>query len=164
MFRARHLLLLAFSLGLTGCLTASGITGGSERKKDGEGVFSRVGKWLAEDPQAKKKSAKVPETPPLTHQLPIGSVHLVHEDARFLLIRSSRTTTVAPDAELLTYDSGGRPTGKLKLSPERKSGFLAADIVEGRPKTGDRVVVFGQSTDPAPLDAPNPGGLTEVLE
>ena len=66
----------------------------------------------------------------------------------------------------LTYDMGGRPTGKLKISPERKSGFLAADIVEGHPQTGDRVLMYGyQNGEGAVVEKPgDPNGAAEVLE
>ena len=124
---------------------------------------------LAEDPDAPKPAdpAKASSNPVLQpQQLPIGSVHLVQEDSRFVLIRTSRLTSVSPDAELLTYDMGGRPTGKLKISPERKSGFLAADIVEGHPQTGDRVLMYGyQNGEGAVVEKPgDPIGAAEVLE
>ena len=165
MILARLLPLVALSLVVAGCVSTPE-DGEAAKKPDREGLIGKVGNWLAEDPadpKSRKDDAKDPATPPLTQQLPIGSVHLVHEEAKFLLIRSSRTTSVAPEAELLTYDAGGRPTGKLKLSPERKSGFLTADIVEGRPQTGDRVVMFGHSPGPvAPVGEVGVSG--EVLE
>lgn len=153
------------SVVLCGCL-GSGSGSGPAEGANKKGLFSKASAWLKEDSDAPKKGESTPApTPALTQKLPVGSVHLVQEDARFVLIRSSRLTVIAPDAELITYDSGGRPTGRLKLSPERKSGFLAADIIEGRPQTGDRVLLYGVAAGAEPTGAGDPAtGTVEVLE
>jgi hypothetical protein len=145
----------------------------SAAPKTKTGLFGRTVAWLKEDPHAESTTqspAKANNSAPQPQKYPVGSVHLVQTDRKFVLIRTgSRLMEVSPDGELMTYDQAGRPTGKLKLSPERKSGFLAADIVEGAPKTGDRVVWFGnlngngsRSSDPF-RDSPGTEPV-EVLE
>ncbi len=132
------------------------------------GLFGKVGGWIGRDGKKDKEggeSGTATNPLPVPQKLPIGSVHLVHRAGGFVLIRTGRTTEVDPSAELVTYDEGGRPTGKLRLSPERKGAFLAADIVEGNPQANDRVVMFGYLDQKGSfrLDASDPD-QPEVLE
>ncbi len=64
-------------------------------------------------------------------------------DEKFVLIRSSRSLKLKPGTEMMTYNGAGRPTSKLSLSPEKKGAFVVADIVQGSPGKGDRVVAMG---------------------
>jgi hypothetical protein len=119
-------------------------------KKANEGLITKVGGWLREDMGKKAKEKKeaaakkaAEKRVPEPQRMPIGTVHMVHQSGGFVLIQTSRTSEISPDADLLTYDLRGRPTGKLKLSPERKGAFLTADIVQGLPQANDRVVIFG---------------------
>lgn len=139
----------------------------SARDSGRSGWLAPLAAWMGKDPERSgtppaAESAPAPALP-RPQKRPIGTVHLVQPAAGFLLIQSSRTLAVAPEAELMTYDAGGRPTGKLKLSPERKSGFLAADIVEGHPQVGDRVLLFSVEGAPGGPALPE-GPAVEVLE
>ena len=168
-------LLMVFSQ--PSCATKEGLFGsGGGSKKDGEakkegglfakkegkesrkGLFGRKGKSEDEEPE---------ENRPLIEpqKLPIGSVHLVHETGGFVLIQSSRLASIPAEAELFTYNLAGRPTGKLKMSPERKGSFLTADIVQGRPSAGDRVLMFSylDETGEMRFDDRDPDAV-EVLE
>jgi hypothetical protein len=135
-------------------------------EKEEKSLLPKLGGWLGKD--KKKDDAAAEEAKPqlpTPQKLPVGSVHLVHESGGFVLIRTSRSATIPPEADLLTYDNGGRPTGKLRLSPERKGAFLTADIVEGRPNANDRVVMFSYLDEKGQMQfgGPDPD-QGEVLE
>ncbi|MCB1229229.1 MAG: hypothetical protein KDN19_03120 [Verrucomicrobiae bacterium] len=166
-------LLSSAALMLTGCVF-DGIGKGESKvaktkkakKDDSEGgLFSKVGDWMKRDKKKEQEAEKKKNALPIPQKLPIGSVHLVHEAGGFVLIRTGRTTEIKPEADLVTFDEQGRPTGKLKLSPERKGAFLAADIVEGHPAVNDRVVMFGYLDGQGEIRFENLGGdQDEVLE
>ena len=82
-----------------------------------------------------------------------------------MLIQSSRLASIPAEAELFTYNLAGRPTGKLKMSPERKGSFLTADIVQGHTSAGDRVLMFSylDETGQMRFDDRDPDAV-EVLE
>lgn len=140
-----------------------------DNEKEEKGLLPKMGGWLGKDKKKEREEAEAAEKAksslPTPQKLPIGSVHLVHESGGFVLIRTSRNSVIPPEADLLTYDSGGRPTGKLRLSPERKGDFLTADIVEGRPNANDRVVMFSYLDEKGQMQfgGPDPD-QGEVLE
>jgi hypothetical protein len=133
-------------------------------EKDSKG-FSLVGflfgKKDRDNAKAEKDRAPLSPTP---QKVTVGKVHLVHEDARFVLIQSTRLATLPAAAEMMTYSPEGRPTGRLRISPERKGAFLVADILSGNPKVDDAVVLYGiQGPDGKLITDPNPEAF-EVLE
>ena len=70
----------------------------------------------------------------------VGEVAVVDKERRFVLIDLESSLYVpAPGVALRTLQ-GSTETGHLKVSPERKRPFIAADILDGEPKVGDRVV------------------------
>ena len=70
----------------------------------------------------------------------VGEVAVVDKERRFVLIDLESSLYVpAPGAALRTLQ-GSTETARLKVSPERKRPFIAADILDGEPKVGDRVV------------------------
>lgn len=178
MRRLIPLLLVAFSISLSSCVFdgESGVGLGfrkdksdaeatAESKEEKKGL-GKLGSWFGRDKKVKEETQKPPANAmPIPQKLPIGSVHLVHKTGGFVLIRTSRTAEVDPNAEMATYDQGGRPTGKLRLSPERKGAFLVADIVEGNPQANDRVLLFGFIDQEGSLqfDTADPNQV-EVLE
>lgn len=107
---------------------------------------------------AKKKKAAQPR------QIPIGVVHLVNRGAHFVLIKSSRTSAVPEGADLFSYTAAGIPSGKLKLSPERKGAFLVADIIEGNPQSNEVVMFFGIEGADGELAADYDPDAPQVLE
>ncbi len=77
----------------------------------------------------------------------VGTVAVVDEDDRFVLIDTDYTSTLEPGTELKTL-TGQTETGTLRLSPEKRRPFFAADIVSGAPKKGDRVLQIIRKTVP----------------
>jgi hypothetical protein len=70
----------------------------------------------------------------------VGEVAVVDEEKRFVLIDlESNLYVPSPGTELRTTNAKGE-TAHLKASPEQKRPFVAADIVDGEPAVGDRVV------------------------
>lgn len=102
-------------------------------------LFSgKKGKEDAEDgSQEKEKKVAQPR------RIAIGAVHLVNQQAGFVLVKASRTSEIPEGADLFSYTPSGIPSGKLKLSPERKGAFLVADIIEGNPRNDEVVMFFG---------------------
>lgn len=85
----------------------------------------------------------------------IGTVEMVNPEAGFVIVHTMSNVPVAPGTEL-TAVSGDGQTSKLKVTPERKSIFITADIVSGAPVKGDTVLV-----GPSPASAAQsqqPGG------
>lgn len=140
-FSPRLVLTALIAMLMVGCVNPGDQPASGESDR---GLLPKLGSWRgkkAHDDSPASASAS-PAGLPVPQKLPIGSVHLVHASGGFVLIRTSRTAAIPAEAELATYDERGRPTGKLKLSPERKGAFLAADIVGGNPGANDRVVMY----------------------
>ncbi len=74
----------------------------------------------------------------------VGTVAIVDENQHFVLIDTDYSRILESGLVLTTY-TGEIVSGTLRLSPERRRPFFAADIVSGDPKKGDRVV------QPAPV-------------
>ncbi len=130
---------------LMGICLLSSCESGSAGKKGG-GFFSAampafLGGKKEKDEVALPKEEK--PSPPLPTEFPIGSIQMVRGDENFVLIRSSKAMNLEVGTEMMTYALNGKPTSKLKLSPERKGSFVVADIVQGNPQKGDRVVAMG---------------------
>lgn len=86
----------------------------------------------------------------------IGEICLIQKSLEFVLIKSSK---VKPGKGAILYAIGkGEITSKAKLSlsPERRPGFIVADIVEGQPALGDWVFY---KSDPTQSEMDNPNSL-----
>jgi hypothetical protein len=70
----------------------------------------------------------------------VGEVRVVDEQKRFVLIDLQSNLYVPESGVILRAMRDTTETAKLKVSPERKQPFIAADIVEGEPAPGDQVV------------------------
>jgi hypothetical protein len=68
----------------------------------------------------------------------VGSVALVNEKLRFVLVDTGTLYQPAHETALKTF-TNGLQTGVLSVSKERKPPFVAADIVQGAPGRGDDV-------------------------
>ena len=81
--------------------------------------------------------------PPATLAIPpriIGEVAIVDEEKQFVLIDlESNLYVPAPGTALRAINAKGE-AAHLKASPEQKRPFVAADIVDGEPAVGDKVV------------------------
>jgi len=110
-----------------------------------------------------------PQTPPLPAaqalQIPIGTVHMVDEGGKFILIKSSRSTELEPGSQIIAYGTDARMSSHLKACPARKGAYLAADMIEGVPSIGDMVMMVKTLTEPAGKDQPVVAGAApQVLE
>jgi len=95
-------------------------------------------------------------------RLPLGTVHLVHPDGQFVLIKSSQNFSPDPGTEITTFGPDGRESGQLKVGSARKANFITADIVSGTPKQGDRAIM--NYLPPKPSSDQAGGEAAQVLE
>ena len=69
----------------------------------------------------------------------VGTVALVNEESRFILIDTGNLPTPDTGLHFRTMRDGAR-TGVVKTGAEHRRPFVVAEIVEGAPQKGDRVV------------------------
>jgi hypothetical protein len=101
--------------------------------------------------------------PPTPSSATLGVVHMVDRRNDFLLIKASRKTKMEYGTPLISLGSNGHQTAELKLSPERNSQFLVADIVRGEPEIGDVVKLIGVRGEDGGI-VPVGGDEVQVLE
>jgi len=70
----------------------------------------------------------------------VGEVKVVDERKRFVLIDLQSNLYVPEPGVILRSMRDAIETARLKVSPERKRPFIAADVIEGDPTPGDQVV------------------------
>jgi len=99
-------------------------------------------------------------------QIPIGTVHLVNEAGKFVLIRSSRALKIEPGTVIEIIGPGGAPVASASVSPARRGQFLTADIIEGVPTVGNQVLMNYSPKEPDAPATPGaaPGSDIQVLE
>lgn len=124
-------------------------------------------------PKDKEKGAATdePESPaprPAT-TLPVGTVHLVDENAGFVLIRSSRVLQIEPGTMLQVHGNQGEVVATLEVSPARKGSFLTGDLRWGAPKKGQQVTMdylppAAGSQEAAPFPSASDPNAIQVLE
>lgn len=114
-----HLLIaLALSLSVTGCQVISKL---------------KLGKTAPEEEAVAELKA-------------IGTVEMVNPEAGFVIVHTMANVPVTAGTELTAVGSAGT-SAKLKVTPERKSIFITADIISGNPTKGDTVL---RGPGPAP--------------
>jgi len=84
-------------------------------------------------PRVPEAPIKAPTPPPHV----IGRVSFVNEVQGFALIESSETPETG--TQLQARSIAGQQTALLKVTPEKKHPFIIADILKGKPQTGDMV-------------------------
>lgn len=96
-------------------------------------------------------------------QLMVGTIDLVNPEQHFVLIRTIAHLVLPAGTELSSTNSLGQTT-KLKVTPEHKGTYLAADIVSGSPQSQDTVMYQPTSTAPPALNGQRPvrGGVTDL--
>ena len=154
----RPLLLLPFLL-----LTACGHIGHANQKA----------RAAARERELKKlNAAATSEADNRLGEKAVGEVVRVDANGEFVLVRVRAGLVLAAEQELECRGTGG---GRIKITPERKSVFVAADVLKGTPAVGDTVIpikgtgrpklvpVVAQGTDasgnPANTLYLNPGDL-----
>lgn len=78
-----------------------------------------------------------PATAPAAPRV-VGTVAVVNDGSRFVLLDVGSIYAPASGVTLKCYD-GEAETGELVVSPEKKRPFIAADVVKGEPRVGNRV-------------------------
>jgi hypothetical protein len=68
----------------------------------------------------------------------LGSISMVNEDGRFVLVDFGGFAAPQPGAEV-EVRRDGETVATLKVGEEMRRPFAAADIVDGTPQTGDDV-------------------------
>lgn len=68
----------------------------------------------------------------------VGTVAVVNEELRFVLVDVGSLYTPAAGTALKSF-SGGTETAILAVDAEKERPFIVADIVKGQPKVGDQV-------------------------
>ncbi|MBT7983668.1 MAG: hypothetical protein HN584_13985 [Akkermansiaceae bacterium] len=69
----------------------------------------------------------------------IGEICLVQESLEFVLIKSSKLKPRKGTVLHVMSQGGVSSKAKLSVSPERRTGFISADILDGDPRLGDWV-------------------------
>lgn len=96
--------------------------------------------------------------------LPIGTIHHVDEEGRFVLVRSSRIVQIEPGTLLTVVGDQGEAIARIESSQARKGPFLTADFVEGLPRVGQRVTMEYTPAPSAGMPGPMSRDEIQVLE
>ena len=83
----------------------------------------------------------------------IGVIEMVNPEQRFVLIRTPADILIPAGTELYSTNALGEAV-KLKVTPEHKGSFLAADITSGNPQRQD-VVMYQATSNQPPLPPPD---------
>ncbi|MBE2180720.1 MAG: hypothetical protein IAE97_09640 [Chthoniobacterales bacterium] len=86
------------------------------------------------------KKEKEPEAPEATLPSWLGRVVMVDAAHRFALVDTGAPVQLAPGARLLSFRDQRR-TASLLATADIKPPFLALEITEGMPATGDQVAL-----------------------
>jgi hypothetical protein len=70
----------------------------------------------------------------------VGEVKVVDERKRFVLVDLQSNLYVPEQGVTLRTMRNATQTAKVKVAPERKLPFIAADVIEGNPAVGDEVL------------------------
>lgn len=82
----------------------------------------------------------------------VGEIVYVDGDNGYALVRARNGVSLPVSEELECR--GGTGSGRLKVTPERKNTFYAADILSGTPQKGDPVIAMKSKTKQEPKLVP----------
>tara|TARA_R110002096_G_scaffold119495_10_gene258978 strand:- start:1397 stop:1855 length:459 start_codon:yes stop_codon:yes gene_type:complete len=100
-----------------------------------------------------------------SRKIPIGSIHMVDPDGKFVLIQSSRHFAIESGVGIASVSESGLETAFLKVSEARKGQFLTADIVSGAPQVGDRAIMdYMPQRTQSGLDIDGAGGNDDEIQ
>jgi hypothetical protein len=85
-----------------------------------------------------QKEAKLMATPPPLQPQRVGTITLVNEDSRFVLIDIGSGFVPAEGTALKSFGDSVAPA-VLAVGDVRRRGLIVADIVSGEPRKGDTV-------------------------
>jgi len=105
------------------------------------------------DKLLKPKPPKKAEDSNATKQQAIGVIEMVNPEQRFVLIRTPADILIPAGTELYSTNAQGEAV-KLKVTPEHKGSFLAADITLGNPQRQD-VVMYQATSNQPPMPPPD---------
>jgi hypothetical protein len=97
---------------------------------------------------ARKREKKEKPAPAAPQPVLVGTISLVNEESKFVLIDAGLLPTPPPDLALKSYTKDIE-SGDLLTSRERRRPFIIADIKSGIPKKGDRVYTAVTNAKPA---------------
>ncbi len=80
----------------------------------------------------------------------VGEVVYVDDAGGYVLVRARSGLALPPGQELL----GQKSSARLKITPERKNVFVAADIVSGTPEKDEPVLAVKSNAKPLPKLVP----------
>lgn len=83
---------------------------------------------------------KQPEAQEATLPTWIGRVVMVDAAHRFALVETSLPPSLEPDARLLAFRDR-RVSATLAVTPEKRPPYLAVNIIDGMPASGDTVAL-----------------------
>jgi hypothetical protein len=81
-----------------------------------------------------------PIAPAVSPPIVVGEIAVVDEEKQFVLIDLDSNLYVPSANTPLRSTNGAGKIAHLKASPEQKRPFIAADIIDGEPTVGDKVV------------------------
>jgi hypothetical protein len=113
-------------------------------------LFGANGCASARKREKKEKPAPAPPQPVL-----VGTISLVNEESKFVLIDAGLLPTPPPELALKTYTKDVE-SGELLTSRERRRPFIIADIKSGAPQKGDRVFTAVATAKPPAASAADP--------
>jgi hypothetical protein len=88
--------------------------------------------------QERKRREKAAAAAPVLHPVDVGTITLVDEAGKFVLVDSGNSASPPVGGVLKGYTSGVE-TSELVTTQVRKHPFSIADIRSGQPHQGDRV-------------------------
>ncbi|MGK0190369.1 MAG: hypothetical protein ACI9R3_006194 [Verrucomicrobiales bacterium] len=159
----RVLVLSALVGSVTGCGTAA------NKGRSMTNSLARLMPWKGkakgkDDADSQKLAEEAPRPKkPARDALRIGRIIHVERDKGFALIRSKYGNRLATGTEIKGHLANGEEACSLRCSPERKPGYIVADIVSGDPQEGQDVFVDQGAvkvTESGSIAVPGPGSRT----
>ena len=157
----RVLIVVALVGGLSSCGTAV------NKGRRMTNALSRLMPWSSKKEAEKPKETPEPPRPksPAKDAVKIGKIVYVQRDQGFALIKSTYGNRLATGTEIKGHLENGQEACSLRCSPERKPGFIVADIVSGDPQERQVVFVAGsaiKATEAGSVAVPEAGTRTGV--
>jgi hypothetical protein len=85
-------------------------------------------------------NVRATRTPAREAEVDVGEIALVDLKRRFVLIDLQSNLYIPPPGATLRSKSASGKIARLRVGPEQKRPFVAADIIDGEPETGDLVL------------------------